>query len=364
MAKNPETSVETEVVGSGVFDTGVGASLDALVREEEATSIVESVGAISVIGAQERAEIDMQIATAKKYPRSISRFVKQARSLALATPQIAAQCSYAIPRGGKTIVGASIRLAEIVAPSWGNCRYGSRVTDIGDRFVTVQGLFYDLENNVAVTVDVKRRITNSSGVRYNDDMIQQTCQAAGSIGVRNAIFRGIPGGIVEAIRLEAEDVALGKKDGLTVQVGKALAYFKDEHKITAKKIFKTLLVETEKDITWGHVSRLIGFRTSIESGESTAELIFADNPGLAGQAPPTEGRKPRTPRKTDAQKKAESEEKARLAKEAAENDAGDGEGEKTEPLLEEEPNTPEVDPDAAEEGDGDKLEEDDDGLGI
>jgi len=352
----------TDVVGSGVFDTGVGAALDALVHEDDAVEIVESVGAISVIGAQERAEIDMQIATAKRYPRSISRFVKQARSLALATPQIAAQCSYALPRGGKTIVGPSIRLAEIVAPSWGNCRYGSRVTDIGERFVTVQGLFYDLENNVAVTVDVKRRITDKNKNRYNDDMIQQTCQAAGSIGVRNAIFRGIPGGIVEAIRLEAEDVALGKKDGLATQVGKALAYFKDEHKITAKKIYKTLLVESEKDITWGHVSRLIGFRTSIESGESTADLIFADNPGVVGQAPPTEGRKTRKPRKTAAEKKAEAEAKAeeeRRTAEAAEKDDGREEGADTATPEVEEANTKEIDPEADEVDDPE-----DDGLGL
>jgi len=294
---------------SSVFDN-VGSSLNELYRSTEddhETEIVESAS-ISVIGEQERAEIDMMIATAKRYPRTISKFVQQARSLALSTPQIAAGCSYAVPKAGKTITGPSIRLAEIIAPSWGNCRYGGRVTDIGDRFVTVQGFFYDLENNVGVSVDVRRRITDKNGVRYSDDMIQQTCQAGVSIAVRNAIFRGIPGGYVEAIRLEAEEIALGKRDGLDTQVGKALGYFKEEYSINEEAILRTLKVESVKDITWGHVSRLIAFRTSIQTGESTADQIFAESPGLEKKAPPKAGRQTRkgeapekTPEPSDAQ---------------------------------------------------------------
>lgn len=284
----------TEEKQGSVFDT-VGSTLDALSSSKEEVHEMEIVegASISVIGEQERAEIDMMIATAKRYPRTISKFVQQARSLALSTPQIAAGCSYAVPRKGKTITGPSIRLAEIVAPSWGNCRYGGRVTDIGDRFVTVQGFFYDLENNVGVSVDVRRRITDKHGNRYNDDMIQQTCQAGVSIAVRNAIFRGIPGGYVEAIRLEAEEIALGKKDGLTTQVEKALGYFTEEYGIKKEAILRTLQVENEKDITWGHVSRLIAFRTSIQTGESTADQIFADDPELEKKAPPKAGRQTR-----------------------------------------------------------------------
>jgi hypothetical protein len=150
-----------------------------------------------------------------------------------------------------------------------------------------------LENNVAVTVDVRRRITNRDGVRYSDDMIQQTCQAAVSIAVRNAIFRGIPGGYIEAIRVEAQDVALGKKEGLETQRTKAIKFFDENFQIKRAVILRTLGVEDEKDITWGHMSRLMGFRTAIDTGESTAEQIFSENPETEGSAPPAAGRKAR-----------------------------------------------------------------------
>jgi hypothetical protein len=307
----------------GVFDLTPSSSLDMIARDatDGAMEIMESEGAVSVIGALERAEIDMQIATAKRYPRSIAAFVKSARTLACASPQIAAQCSYAVPRQGKTIIGPSIRLAEIVAPSWKNCRYGGRVVEIGDRFVSVQGFFYDLENNVAVTVDVRRRITDRNGIRYNDDMIQQTCQAAVSIAVRNAIFRGIPGGYVEAIRVEAQDVALGKKEGLEVQRAKALKFFTETYSIKKAVILKTLGVEDEKDITWGHMSRLMGFRTAIDTGESTAEQIFSESPETEGSGPPAAGRKTRGPYAAKAPAKATKVEGAEKAVEGEEGGA-------------------------------------------
>jgi hypothetical protein len=313
----------------GVFDLTPSSSLDMIARDatDEAMEILESEGAVSVIGALERAEIDMQIATAKRYPRSVAAFVKSARTLACASPQIAAQCSYAVPRKDKngkpiTIIGPSIRLAEIVAPSWKNCRYGGRVVDIGDRFVSVQGFFFDLENNVAVTVDVRRRITNRDGVRYSDDMIQQTCQAAVSIAVRNAIFRGIPGGYVEAIRVEAQDVALGKKEGLETQRTKALKFFTDTYQIKKGVILNTLGVEDEKDITWGHMSRLMGFRTAIDTGESTAEQIFSESPETEGSGPPAAGRKTRGPYATKAPAKAAKVETAEKAAEEEQDDLG------------------------------------------
>jgi hypothetical protein len=199
------------------------------------------------------------------------------------------------------------------------------VVDIGDRFVSVQGFFYDLQNNVAVTVDVRRRITDRNGNRFNDDMIQQTCQAAVSIAVRNAIFRGIPGGYVEAIRVEAQDVALGKKEGLETQRAKALKFFTETYSIKKAVILKTLGVEDEKDITWGHMSRLMGFRTAIDTGESTAEQIFSENPETEGAGPPAAGRKARGASAAKAPSKSARAENAQKAEEGGGGDpAGQG----------------------------------------
>src|SRR5487761_2139159 len=112
-----------------------------------------------------RAEIDQQITTAHAFPRSVTRVVKNITSLATMDDDAAAECVYALPRGGKPIKGPSIRLAEIVAGQWGNCRVGARVVHVDriEKFVEAEGIFHDLETNTATTSRVRRRISDKNG---------------------------------------------------------------------------------------------------------------------------------------------------------------------------------------------------------
>ena len=43
--------------------------------------------------------------------------------------EVAGSCFYKLSRGGKTIEGPSVRLAEIVASAWGNLKFGARIID-------------------------------------------------------------------------------------------------------------------------------------------------------------------------------------------------------------------------------------------
>ncbi len=154
------------------------------------------VSAMSVEGGTvallNRSEIDMQVATAHKFPRSIKRFRQEALQMVTLNESVAESCIYALPRSGKTIEGPSARFAEVVASAWGNCRAGARVvSDAGD-FITAQGVFHDLERNVAITYEVQRRITDKNNRRFNADMIGVTGNAASSIALRNAILKGVP----------------------------------------------------------------------------------------------------------------------------------------------------------------------------
>lgn len=53
-----------------------------------------------------RGEIDMQIATAKKYPRSISKFKAKALEMATLDEETAESCFYNLPREGKEIMSS------------------------------------------------------------------------------------------------------------------------------------------------------------------------------------------------------------------------------------------------------------------
>ena len=55
-----------------------------------------------------RAEIDMQVTTAKQYPRSITQFMQTAKAMVTLNESVADSCNYGLPRGGKIITGSKV----------------------------------------------------------------------------------------------------------------------------------------------------------------------------------------------------------------------------------------------------------------
>ena len=56
----------------------------------------------SALEAISRAEVDMQIATAKRYPRDVSKVKQGMLSIATVDEETAAACFYTLPRYSKT----------------------------------------------------------------------------------------------------------------------------------------------------------------------------------------------------------------------------------------------------------------------
>lgn len=243
----------------------------------------------SAIGEIERAQIDIQISTAKHFPRTISTAIDKAKNLACADPLVAKDCTYALKRGKKPITGPSIRLAEILATSWGNLRYAGRLISIEDRRVVAQGVCHDLESNSAASVEVSRSIITKEGVRYGDDMIRVTSQAAIAIAIRNAIFKIIPGGYVAQVQRAAQKVARGEEKGLKPRLADALAFF-ESIGVPAVRVLAALDVAKEDDIQWVHIDRLVQFAASINTGEATVAEIFGSKPAK-GEKPTVEDQK-------------------------------------------------------------------------
>lgn len=233
-----------------------------------------------------RSEIEQQIATAKRWPRSVKGFFNRALELATLNESIASQCIYALPRDGKTIEGPSARLAEIVASEWGNCRAGARIVDESGEFITAQGVFHDLEKNTAITFEVKRRITDKRGNRFKPDMIAVTGNAACSIALRNAVFKGVPKALWSDIYEAARKAAVGDVQTLANKRAAALATFQ-KYGVTPPQVFAVLGVAGEPDITLDHLATLRGMVTALKDGEVTPEEMFAikDAPAKAADSP-------------------------------------------------------------------------------
>lgn len=240
-------------------------------EERELQAMNVDSGTVALLN---KSEIDMQVATAHKYPRSIKRFRDETLQMVTLNEIVAESCIYALPRGGKTIEGPSARFAEVVASAWGNCRAGARVVSEKSDFITAQGVFHDLERNVAITFEVQRRITDSKGKRYNADMIGVTGNAASSIALRNAILKGIPKAFWDDMYQAARKTVMGDVKTLNNRRAEAIKAFVG-FGITQQQLVEKLEVAGVEDIGLEHLVTLRGLLTAIREGDTTPEQAFA-----------------------------------------------------------------------------------------
>ena len=224
------------------------------------------------------AEVNQQIATAKKYPRSVTTFMREARALVTLNESIAQQCIYALPRDGKVVEGPSARFAEIMAHAWGNSRAGARVVHEGAEFLTAQGVMHDLERNVAITFEVQRRITGKGGKRYSADMIGVTANAACSIALRNAILKVVPKAFWQPLYDEARKVVAGDVKTLANKRAEAIQQFQ-VFGVSKEQICAKLGRAGVPDITVDDLIVLFGILTAIKEGDTTPEQAFGHDDG-------------------------------------------------------------------------------------
>ena len=177
-----------------------------------------------------RSEIDIQIATAKQYPRDINRVLNTIATYATMDKETAEDCFYVLRRkdangNDNVIEGLSIRMAEIIAGAWGNLRVQTRIIGNDGRKITAQAVCHDLETNFAVCKTVDRRITTKSGKTYSEDMQDVTGNAAASIAFRNAVLAVIPKAVTKRVIKEVMKVALGQSIDLVQTRQNVIQYF-------------------------------------------------------------------------------------------------------------------------------------------
>jgi len=245
--------------------------------EYETAEIEEIEGRIDgslALTAITRGEIDVQIATAKQYPRSIQKFKQDALSLVTLDRETAEACTYALARGGKPITGPSVRMAEIVQHCWGNIRAESDIVAIDEKYVTAMGSCIDLEKNTASRIRVKRRITNKEGRRFSDDMIAVTSNAACSIALREAIFRVVPRALWKDVWDAARRTARGDEKTLKDRRDKAMEYFKSQN-VGKEQVLSRLGKRGINDIDLDDLEILVGIITSVKDGEISIQEAFS-----------------------------------------------------------------------------------------
>lgn len=218
------------------------------VQQEQTAAIQTTVG-------RYMQEVQGMVFMAKKFPRdpfeSWTR-IKQACQ----RKTLAEVASYEYPRGGEKVSGPSIRLAEVLAQSWGNMTYG--VTELEQKEGESQCMAYawDLETNVRAekifSVKHERKARGRINKLKDSRDIYELVANYGARRQRACILAVIPKDIVDNAVEECERTLMGgNSEPIADRLKKMLDKF-SEFGVTKEMIEKRsgykLENFTEKDV--------------------------------------------------------------------------------------------------------------------
>lgn len=251
--------------------------------EESGLQIIESTG-VDVFEAQERAAIDIQITTAKRYPRNLMRVKDNSISIVSMNMEVAQSCRYAKPIGTGKVSGPSVHLARILCQQYGNIRVQQRIKQVTDKTIVAEAVAFDLETNYAVAVEARKSIIGRDGRRFTESVIETNAMAILAIAERNAILKIIPKAITDTVYKAAFDFAngdLSDEQKILAARKKMLDFFAEKYDATEDQVLKTIGLRSVGQIKSEHIADLRAFAQSLKDGDITADELFGKKPESA-----------------------------------------------------------------------------------
>ena len=229
----------------------------------------------------ERASIDMQIATAHQFPRSITSFNQRAIAIATLDEETANSCLYCRPVGkdeyGKQVYanGMSIRMAEIVASCYGNLRVAARIVQQTERMVVAQGIAHDLETNYLSTSEVLESTVGKGGKPYPERMRLVVAKAALAKARRDAIFSVVPKAMAKPVEIAVRKMLAGESTPLVERRQRVVQWI-GSLGIDPKRFWAAIGVQGADDLTEEQFITINGLRTAIRDGDVTIDEAFPE----------------------------------------------------------------------------------------
>src|SRR5690625_2264298 len=246
--------------------------LQASYQQEQSGGVLAQASA-----SREMEEVKGQIFMAKQFPRNV--FDSERRILdACKRPALAQTAVYRYPRGGQSVEGPSIRLAEVLAQNWGNLAFGIKELEQRNGESVAMAYAWDLETNVreekVFTVPHVRYSRNGTKKLNDPRDIYEMVANQGSRRLRACILGIIPGDIVERAIEECNKTLMGQnKSPLKDRLKQALDGFKENYRVTQEQIEErfgyNIEAFTERDLL-----ELVKIFNSLKDGMSKVDDWF------------------------------------------------------------------------------------------
>lgn len=227
----------------------------------------------------ERAQYDIAVATAHRYPRNIEQFTKDAVALVKSDQDTAESCIFRRNVGKSDngqveyAEGMSVRMAEIVASCYGNIVYGSMIIEQTDRFVKARGQARDLQKNVSASSEVVESTVTKKGQPFSERMRIVVAKAALSKARRDALFQVVPRALCKPIEAAARQVITGSQKPLDQRRGVVLAWIQKTG-IDSSRVWAALGIKSAMELNDDQLVELHGIRTALKDGEITIDEAF------------------------------------------------------------------------------------------
>lgn len=185
-------------------------------------------------------EVQAAMVVAKRFPRD-ERTACDRILAACTRPSLAESAVYEYPRGGETVTGPSIRLAESLAQNWGNLDFGFIELEQKPGESQVMAYAWDLETNTRqckIFSVPHIRHTKKGDYPLTDprDIYEMVANQAAR-RVRACILGVIPGDVVDAALNQCEvTLKTNNKDPLEVRIKSMADLFKVEFSITEEML--------------------------------------------------------------------------------------------------------------------------------
>lgn len=237
------------------------------------------------------AEVQAAMMIARMNPRDPVKAVDKILN-ACTRPSLAETGLYQYSKGGSSVSGASIRLAETMAQSWGNIQYGFREIYRGTgadgvTYSEVEAFAWDVETNTRRPVQFRVRHwrdTKNGGYPIKDerDIYELTANMA-QRRVRACILAIIPGDVEEAARNQCE-ITLKAKADTSAEAMKRMVEAFEEFGVSKAQIEKRIQRRLDS-ITPAQVVSLKKVYSSLRDGMSSKEDWFDELPEEQKQEP-------------------------------------------------------------------------------
>ncbi|MFR7590256.1 MAG: hypothetical protein ACLUVC_02340 [Longibaculum sp.] len=192
------------------------------------------------LAGKELARVQGQVFMAKQFPRDMSDVMNRIFA-SCERPSLAQISEYEYSRGGQQIVGASIRLLEVVAQCYGNVSYSWKelVRDMDNHKSTVLAYAWDLETNLysELEFDVYHyRSARGSRILLTDDRdIYELVSNQATRRVRRCLENIIPRDIVEDAREHCHKTLEDKVDWQS-RLDNGIQVMKDQYGVSLKQL--------------------------------------------------------------------------------------------------------------------------------